>query len=452
MRRAVVAASLALAMASHVQAVDAVYADRRAILDVMALPFEKILSSRGHVWVVARMVPAYPGGRGVIPGAYIKAETGEVVVPPGSRFVVKDEGTYQILRALTGKQLETEGRYGWERQEGNRRSSIEPLYSPFRSGGVVVCRVQEEREGEARFAQVHLIPDGWEAFVAAAVEFCREDTQVFDPQVGTQSLARLRQIARHDNPVLAGRACEMLALTGQMSGDEMYQLISSSSGHTQALLLCSILQTAPAASRGYLLEHVRHTVEQANTLANLKGIALGAFASVGRHAPRPGSPELLILDMVRRKLEALTSQENASYQYINAILASLKGYLPAQNEDSVPLAARAGTGSSTAEGKNEKERNRATRETVEPLPAVPCPETGSAGEEARASTPAEHDTGVPATELTSGSPSARAGKQQPSSEGTGWTYLVVGLALTLCAAGAWLLLRRRSGGSRGRGN
>ncbi len=36
----------------------------------------------------------------------------------------------------------------------------------------------------------------------------------------------------------------------------------------------------------------------------------------------------------------------------------------------------------------------------------------------------------------------------PSNEGTRWTYLVVGLAagLAIAAAGAWLLLRRRSGG------
>ena len=94
-----------------------------------------------------------------------------------------------------------------------------------------------------------------------------------------------------------------------------------------------------------------------------------------------------------------------------------------------------------------------TGSVAEPLPLMPTLAGSGSAESKPVSAPTEHTINTPPAEPTSShapSPAVRLQEEQapPSSESSPWTHLVVGLAAGLAtgAAGAWLLLRRRSGG------
>src|SRR4051794_707217 len=71
--------------------------DGRAVHDLAALRFADYEPGGRPPWILATRAPGPRSGSATIPGGYIEAETGKLVVPEGAMTVLVKEGTWKAL-------------------------------------------------------------------------------------------------------------------------------------------------------------------------------------------------------------------------------------------------------------------------------------------------------------------------------------------------------------------
>lgn len=204
--------------------------DARAVSDVCrAAP-----SAADSALVIAalRTQPAEHSGSASVAGVYLDAATGRVVDSAGAPAdlagrpsILRYEGSYVVLTVLSGPAQALSGRYAWTEPLAVRRRGLTPadVYDPFGRPGVVVCRYDPAAQG-APFDQVRLLPEGWQADVAAA------------RAAAEPALPAARQWLTGPNDLLFARAASTLAGAGQLDRRLVETVRGQANGYRRAVL------------------------------------------------------------------------------------------------------------------------------------------------------------------------------------------------------------------------
>ena len=204
--------------------------DARAVSDVcLAGP---AAADSDQVIAVLRTQPAEHSGSASVAGVYFDAATGRVVDSAGAPAdltgrpsILRYEGSYVVLEVLSGPAQALSGRYAWTEPLAVRRRGLTPadVYDPFGRPGVVVCRYNPAAQG-APFDQVRLLPEGWQADVAAA-QAAAEPT-----------VPAAREWITSPNDLLFAQAASALAVAGQLSQGLVETARGQADGYRRAVL------------------------------------------------------------------------------------------------------------------------------------------------------------------------------------------------------------------------
>lgn len=259
------------------------YKQARSVHDISALPFESISKAAGQNWVVIRVTPQTNSGSATIPGAYIEAETGRVVIPSDSAApVITKQGTWELIAALQkgGSPIPRVGRYSWnEPIDRKRQTNPEDIYSPFTNGGILFCRLNLNEKGAEQFQPCYLVPDEWQNDVIAAHEQAkRHPKSSMGPATRLQA-RRLAQMTADKNPILALHAFQSLIRDQQSDPKTLGSILETSREQRRAVFIYVVVVNPTT-----VIENTRNTLKRliANSAKadELKPIALGAFAAV----------------------------------------------------------------------------------------------------------------------------------------------------------------------------
>src|SRR6266540_7520940 len=109
-------------------------------------------------------------GSATVPGAYIKADTGELITPPNADTVIVKEGTWKVIAAAPQAKPPTGNQYSWTESPAEEKRILFPedYYSPFTHGGTILCRPESNPNSLAAFGRVHLLFSDWDKYVVPA--------------------------------------------------------------------------------------------------------------------------------------------------------------------------------------------------------------------------------------------------------------------------------------------
>jgi hypothetical protein len=151
-------------------------------------------------------------------GALVYIETRQPVPPGQAQMCIVKEGSWKRMDALDPAALPEEGAYSWSEPLRSRTRSVtvDDLYSPFVSGGIILCAHDPKAQGSAQFALVHLVPRGWERYVKDAWEEFRNEPALRRAMLNDEDYARLKVPAAGPNPVVAVISLRRLVDSGKL--------------------------------------------------------------------------------------------------------------------------------------------------------------------------------------------------------------------------------------------
>lgn len=316
-------------IANRLRAYEPIVRDWQAIRDIVGWRFRRVRDETGDVLVVGEIIPEPLSGMGRIPGAYIKAWSGEMVVPEDSCMVVRIEGTFSIISVLVGSPKKKKWEYEWEEKadfaysSGPRTQKERPRwYSAIdSSGGVVICRLNEKAEGRDQFTEIHLLPQGWKRFVKPAWDYYRENREVFRAEGTKRNRGRLLSLLRSENPLLAVEACRLVVEAGLADKEVVKNTIANSRAYKQATLLLVFMRNVAQENYEDFLALLTSLVDEKHEESEwLRGLALGFF--VGSYdAPNSISYRMAtrLLDVLRQRKESLKPAPETG-DYVHSIL------------------------------------------------------------------------------------------------------------------------------------
>jgi hypothetical protein len=281
--------------------------ETRAVHDVAGLSFADYEADGTPVWVVLRTVPTEESGSATLPGGHIKAETGNLVVPPGAEMVIVKEGSWQLLAAAQST-APTRGTYSWQEpiRRGTRGFDPENVYSPFEYGATLICRLDPNGTGGDRFRGQRVIFPDWvdavpEAALATKAGVTPEGGRV--PSNGRTVEEQIRQ----SNPLLAVFALREALRAGMIAPAAGRDLLVAARPHRIATFVFLMLTASLPESRAAWFEQVVQATNEQSRPDELYGFALGAFAmTLGQHSdPAIGHRGKEVLAAVKRRLETL---------------------------------------------------------------------------------------------------------------------------------------------------
>ena len=259
----------------------AVLHDARAVHDTASFRFTDFTTVGTPSWVLASVTPGPNSGSGTIPGAFIKAETGEFVVPPDAGAVLVKEGSWKVVAAARQPKSQAMSTYSWtEPLRQKRILDPEDYYSPFIHGGTIVCRPTPEKLGLAQFGPVHLIFPEWGQFVAATAEFAEQHGGHFE-QGGTRpgDADLLMSVLFHENKLISALAFQGLIASKSATPEVIRKGLLQDDGPARTIL-CYLVITGPEpAGADALLNVVVDALQAVPDQGRIHSIALGAFAA-----------------------------------------------------------------------------------------------------------------------------------------------------------------------------
>ncbi len=304
------------------------YYDPRVTRDVAILRLDKILREPDQIWVLMRITPDRSSGTAALKGAYIRAETGEVVSEPGALPVIRVSGSWRLIAALTKAPGQTDGRYKWELPFGGIRP-INPNPFPVSwkaelSVISVICRYNPKARGADQFASVCLIPRQWERYVKPAVTYLQKNLERLR-QKSPQVTKDLRVLLDHKNPFVAVTACKLLAERNGLDKDFARGSLAGAKGCRQAIFTYLLITHPLRMKHDQWFEELSRVIELADNSKQLAGVALGIFASYSAQVPSHIEREakLKLLERLDKK-QLKFGRQTESDKYIISILESLQ--------------------------------------------------------------------------------------------------------------------------------
>ena len=228
--------------------------DARAVHDVALLQREPEVP--GRTWVVLRIVPGDDSGAALVTGAIMVL------------------GKWQRIAITNEPAVPERGSYEWtERQKAHQRApQPSDFYSPFKSGGVVICGYRAAAEGEARFAPVFLLPDGWESAAATLAE-------AWNRPAGPPSPRQLVTAAASADPFVAVMAYHQLLESGNIEPALLRMGLTDRDRMRGAAIAYLALTASSGEQRGSILAVLETTIRNARSKSQWDPAALGAFAA-----------------------------------------------------------------------------------------------------------------------------------------------------------------------------
>ena len=254
--------------------------DARAVHDTAALKFKEFHADGQSAWIVAAVRPAPASGSASVPGAHIKASTGEFVAPRGAQPVVSKSGTWEAIARSSGAASADKASYSWPEQISEKRGlpTPEDYYSPFSDGGTIAFRYQPNSVGIDQFQSVRLIFPDWAKDVASASAFVESHRGLLENgEQRAPEVVHLQQLLKDKNRFLAVEAFRELSDSGHLDGNLVFERITHAAAPQDAVLTYLVL-----TSRGgdELSEQVNAAVRSSADQKKLESIALAAFSAL----------------------------------------------------------------------------------------------------------------------------------------------------------------------------
>lgn len=270
--------------------------DVRAIHDTAILRILDFTPAKGG-FVVARISPQPGSGGSEIPGAYIKADTGEFVTPRGGQILIKKTGTWRTLAASPPQP--PEGAYSWTEPAVREKRAPDPedLYSPFVSGGTIVHRPSGEPGTESYFRNARLLFEDWAQEFPPAVSFAEQHPASFTASPQPVNDAELIAYIKGSNRFLTIEAFRILLEHGRMTALNAQPYASATldahvSGVMTYLLVASGQEIGPAHDfqRNKIMAVAAYSARYFEPRAQVVKAANASLSALRREFMRLGTP------------------------------------------------------------------------------------------------------------------------------------------------------------------
>jgi hypothetical protein len=254
--------------------------DARAVHDTALLRFDEFEVNGSPCWVVANVTQGSSSGATTTPGAYIKAETGEMVVPENARPVLIKEGTWKSV--ATAKCISpTKGSYSWTEVLQRKRVLLtEDFYSPFIHGGTIIFRHTPGAVGINQFGAVHLLIPEYVTYVGQASDVFKREMLLFQRDASPVRMKRLEnEFLTSENKLLRVFAFRALVLSGHMSPNVARDELAVAKGHLRALMSFLLITQSENDAENTLLKEMINLLATMKTLEEMRPIVVSAFSA-----------------------------------------------------------------------------------------------------------------------------------------------------------------------------
>ena len=278
--------------------------DARCVHDIATINYAEYVAGKGAKWALIGITPDKESGTSTIPGGYVNAETGAVVVPPDGQLVQVKKGTFELL-AGSGAALPDSGRYDWREpvEEERRGVRAEDVYSPFCYGGTLLFVPDNGQPPQAYYQVAALLFPQWSNYAAPAIAaYAGHSETLYSEKTG--NAADLSRLLKNPNPLLAAFGFRKALRSGQFIPDAFASL-----SREQAAVYTGIAIRDAAAPKWAEWEaDMRKAIRATTDAGQLEAIATGAFTPLLFGCTEAiGARARDILHEVRRKAAA-TSQ------------------------------------------------------------------------------------------------------------------------------------------------
>lgn len=253
--------------------------DARAVHDTANLRFEDYEWGGRASWILATINPGPRSGSVTIPGGYVEAETGNVVLPSGAQGSTIKEGTWNAIVSAPAGAHPMSGSYSWYEPLTRKRVLLpEDFYSPFARGGVILFLPVPGKADIERFGFTRVIFSDWGTQVAPAFAFHNANPHLLDPGPQTASVAKLVQLVSQANPIVAVVAFRNLLSLGLAQPDWVRAQLARVSGPLGAVFgYQTIVIAGPNVSRP-LVQETLQVIDTASE-PTLRALVSGSFAA-----------------------------------------------------------------------------------------------------------------------------------------------------------------------------
>jgi len=316
MRKALTFSIVLSWFAATAAAAELPYREIRALWDFSELDFESLYEV-GSSWAILRIAPAPDSGVSV--GMYVDGKTGRLVREPGAELGVLIKGTlHQILRVDGKVSAQDPESYSWVAPIMTRTTDVRGmLYSPFRSGGLILSQYWGASHREVLFDPYYILPDDAARIFSSYFELRRvRGGRLMKIQDNEGLLRALREVAG-ENPIVA-----LLAFRTLRSVDEPNKgvgnhkptgpsgLIGTAQLKNRALLITDLLRKTQSFPP---TDELKKLVERAARIEELRPIAAAArcVLDFGTFAPddAPKKVSREILNQCSGALDKLDGDE-----------------------------------------------------------------------------------------------------------------------------------------------
>lgn len=253
--------------------------DARCVDDIGALRFSEYGTDK-LAWAVITLSPGARSGAMTIDGAFIRAETGEIVTPTGASSAVIKEGDW-TRRDVGGFTLPEKGKFSWTEKADKRKRVIESedIYSPFVSGGTILFHPIPGKSGIEQFGAIRLIQPALISAVAPAFISGRDEKALHPEQDDPRDGATLLQLLASDNAFVRAVAFRELIASGEMTGAIVFEQVTRSNDILRAVLSSLVVQAESKDPKGSLLNSLSQAVAGVVDRGNVEPVALGAYSA-----------------------------------------------------------------------------------------------------------------------------------------------------------------------------
>jgi hypothetical protein len=258
----------------------AVLHDARAAHDIGSFRFADYEIEGLPSWIVATLNPDPDSGSATIPGGFIKAETGEVIVPEGVAAVVLKKGKWHALAGASPIQSVL-GTYSWSEplEEEKHVLTPEDYYSPFAYGGMVVFRQIPVADDIKQLEPVNLLFPEWEKLMESAFTLSRRDSILYGNSIQITDAETLKQLVLHQNGLIATFALRELLRAPQTAPQDVYPFLETEDDRRRSIFTFAMIARSSSGKVSEFARAVETHLRTLRQLDQLRSIALGAFAA-----------------------------------------------------------------------------------------------------------------------------------------------------------------------------
>jgi hypothetical protein len=259
----------------------------------------------------------------MIPGAYIKAESGEVVVPEGAGMVVVKKGMWERVAAQGDEPVPIKAEYSWNEPivEHPRVIEWENLYSPFTHGGVILFRPRLNAVDLAYFGgNLVLFPEWGKLVEDAFKQYDSEPALQPAPDALAQHRGRLAALCSAENHFVATIAMRKLINASAFSRVLLRDALAAPDEQRRAVTVFLAMTGPDDVMAKDLLTEVGTALVSARQVEQVRSVALGAFSAAldPRASAKVQDRARTVIEQVRRKQSSLgvPAQNDPTLNYI----------------------------------------------------------------------------------------------------------------------------------------